>query len=334
MHHPSPHILELIDCFLRRQATDAQVQELQVWLEENPEHVRYFKKTIENFQTRTLLKEFDQKKTHTAWNQLADKLLLDTGKVSRGRSIQFSAYALRIAASVSVLLIASFVIWKLSTDHLANETTENLLVFHSAEKSANLMLPDSSWVWLNANSSIEYAADFNQKREVRLTGEAFFDVRKKRKNNFIVITEHLSIQVKGTRFNVQAYATKNENATLEEGAIELTFKGDRQTYAMAPGDQITIDKADQKIILKKVNPSNFSAWKEDQLIFDNVLLKDIIAKIENRYQVTIVIDESIAARERLTMSIESEPIEDILEMIQLSSRLNYRIEKEHILIYE
>jgi transmembrane sensor len=333
MANLSPRIITLIDAFLKHEATDQQLRELQDWLEKDSANVRYFKKANEDFYAQSILKNGDTKKTEAAWAKLADKM--GEHEAAKDHVVTLYPYRLlRIAASVTILAVATFFLWKKLEPASAARSGANMLVFHSNEKNSQLMLPDSSWVWLNANSSIEYAADFSIERQVRLKGEAFFDVRKKQAKNFTVITENLSIQVKGTRFNVRAYDSKNENATLEEGKIELTVKGDMQTYSLSPGDHIAINQANQKIVLKKVNPANFSAWKEEQLIFDNALLEDIIAKLENRYRVNIVIEESIAKRERLTMTINAEPIEDILEMIQLSSRLNYRIEKDHILIYE
>jgi ferric-dicitrate binding protein FerR (iron transport regulator) len=150
----------------------------------------------------------------------------------------------------------------------------------------------------------------------------------------LVKTDQISIRVKGTKFNVRAYEGEDANTTLEEGKVELTVSGQDQTYSMRPGDQITVAKKEQKITFQKVNPANFSAWKEDTLVFDNTPLSQIILKLENRYKVKIVIDQALAERERLTMTISQESIDEILEMIQLSSRLNYRKEKNHIVIYE
>jgi transmembrane sensor len=335
MHQPSKHILRLLGRFLEKEATEQEIDELQSWLNSHPHNILYFKKVKEKHQAK-IFTEFDPRQTQAAWTLLTAKLFphISRGalKIGTPRMIPYRVW--KIAAAVSVLVIASFAIWETVTHTPATIPSEHMLAFQSHEKNAQFMLPDSSWVWLNDNSSIEYPKNFNEKREVRLKGEAFFDVRKKQRKNFVVLTEHLSIQVKGTRFNVRAYSMNDENATLEEGEIELTIKGDENTYSMAPGDQITIHQHEQRIIRKKVNPTNFSAWKESKLVFDNALLADIIAKLENRYPVNIIIDSAIAQRERLTMTIEHEPIEDILEMIQLSSMLDYRIEKDQILIYE
>lgn len=329
MDHPT-HIQDLIARFLAKKATDQDVYELQQWLDEDPEHVSYFNALNEKHQAHTTLNQFDLKRIDTAWQQLSARISTP-GAHRSGKVVPFTF--LRVAATVSILALSLFAIWKIVGKKKFSETTENI-VFSSGDKNVHFLLPDSTSVWLNTNSTIEYTTEFDTKREVKLRGEAFFDVRKKDKQNFTVRTEHLSIQVKGTRFNVQAYEAQDENATLEEGEIVLTVKGEQRTYAMAPGDQITVKKEQQKVVFAKVDPSDYSAWKEDKIIFDNALLGDIILKLENRYHVDIIIDDTIARREHLTMTIEQEPIEEILEMIQLSSRLNYRKENDQIIIYE
>lgn len=333
MLNPSEDIQLLIDRFLRKEASDHEIDELQSWLSQHPSHIRYFKEVNARYQANNLLKDFSKQETQMAWDKLFARLA--TKNETQAETVTLLPYRVwRAAAAISATLVLSILLWKKVFHNKDLSATDNLVVFNTNNENASLMLPDSSWVWLNANSSIEYAADFKQNREVYLRGEAFFDVRKKQTKNFVVKTEHFSIQVKGTRFNVRAYDPKEQKATLEEGEIELTVKGIDEAYSLHPGDQISINKEERKITLKKVKPTNFSAWKEDKLVFDNASLEEIVAKLENRYQVKISVDSAIAQRERLTMTIEQEPIEDILEMIQLSSMLRYKIENNQITIYE
>ena len=196
-------------------------------------------------------------------------------------------------------------------------------------------MPDSSTVWLNANSTLEYTNEFgNTTREVTLKGEAFFDVKKDHKA-FIVKTDKIQVHVKGTRFNVEAYK-KNATVktTLEEGKVELHVDGSDKFFTMTPGDQIILNTQLNDVVVKKVNPLDVSAWKEDRLVFDNTPLSEVIAKLENRYKVNIKIDSKQALRERLSMTIEQEDIEEVLDLIKLSSRLQIKMEGNEIVLYE
>jgi ferric-dicitrate binding protein FerR (iron transport regulator) len=330
MSYPSPRIRELIIRFLKKEASDIELTEVQKWLRSDSENIRYFDEINALFQEELVLNTFDKSKIRNAWQRIEARIENETGEQTFTPRI-FRYRILQVAAAVSLLAIA---FWFLRSNPLLIDKSENIVVLNSTASTMHITLPDSTSVWLNVSSSIEYNPDFNDHRSVQLKGEAFFDVKKKNKQSFIVQTPRFSIQVKGTRFNVQAYESRVKKATLEEGEIELTIHGSTEKYAMAPGDQILIDSAEQTIIRKKVNPETFTAWKEPGLVFDNTSLAEIVTKLENRFQVHIVIEDMIAQRERFSMNIEDESIEDILEMIHLASNLNYKIENKTIVIYE
>jgi transmembrane sensor len=334
MSHPSKYIRDIIARFLEKEASDFEINELLQWLEQNPLHRQYFDEVNEKFQTSSILNEFTPEKIDNAWQRLSSRLNEEKEiKISHAVITKGYYNFLRIAASVSILFVSGFLLWKFIPADI-KEQPKNIVVNSPQGRNTKILLPDGSTVWLNANSTLEYASNFNAKREVKLSGEAFFDVKKKQGNQFIVKTEKLSIRVKGTRFNVRAYKGEESNTTLEEGKVELIIAGKTNAYAMTPGEQITVNNNEGKIIKKKVNPSNYSAWKEDVLVFENTPLADILAKLENRYKVKISLDENIAQRERLTMTIGQETFDEILEMIQLSSHLKYKKLDDNIIIYE
>jgi transmembrane sensor len=334
MFHPDKHVRDLISRFLDKKCTDEEIDELYQWIVEHDSHREYFDRVNESFQTQKVLDQFNPEKIDVAWQKFSLRLQEENQVTHKHKIISKGYYNfLRIAASVSLLVISSFLIYKIFLHHPAGP--EKVVVHNPQSRNTYILLPDSTMVWLNANSTIEYAEDFGLKsREVTLKGEAFFDVTKREKMNFIVRTEEVSVRVKGTRFNVRAYQGEDIKTTLEEGKVELLLKGDETVYDMDPGDQVTVKKDARSITVSKVNTSNYTAWKEEELIFDNTKLSEIILKLENKYKVKISIDSALAERERLTMTIEQESIDEILEMIQLSSHLHVKRERDQIIIYE
>jgi ferric-dicitrate binding protein FerR (iron transport regulator) len=333
---PTPEpIRDIITRFLEGDASGDEVAILQAWLEENKTNRQYFDEVNNAFQVSVTLSRFNQQKIDTAWNALAQRM--DQEK-KRGRIFSFFTIphfsALRIAASVFLVAVSCYLIVPLlSKDAM---TSKNATLVRNAEGSnTRILLPDGSLVWLNTNSTLEYPPSFgNSSRIVTLKGEAFFDVTKGR-TPFIVQTERLQVLVMGTRFNVQAYKNDPDlKTTLEEGKIELRIKGEDQSYLMKPGDQITLNTGINKITLKKVNPANFTAWKEDVLVFDNTELGEIAAKLENRFKVKLSVDSTLARRERLTMTLEHESLEEVLELIRLSSHLKIKTKDHEIILYE
>jgi len=331
---PQP-VKEIILRFLEGSASEDDVAMLSTWLKESKENQQYFDEVNTTFQVSVTLNRFTPQKTDDAWNRLSKDIETKKGAVRRiPRPATTSRYfsLLKIAASVCLVGVSGFLIFKL----LPKETLQQATIVRTATgNNTRILLPDSSVVWLNSNSTLEYPPAFgNSSRDVVLKGEAFFDVRKGSKP-FVVKTDNIQVNVKGTKFNVRAYKSDETiKTTLQEGKVELQVSGDEKTYTMKPGDQVILDTKFRKVTLKKVDPSDFSAWKEEKLIFDNVMLGSIVSKLENRYGVTIDLDSMVARRERLTMTIERESLYEALDLIQLSSRLKVKREKNKIILYE
>ena len=332
MDQTPQEIKALIIRFLQRETTEAEIAVLQAWIREDDVHRQYFDEINVTYQTTVTLGRFNPEKIDAAWKSLDQRIQED----KRSNDPSFVSPFLRrtflkVAATISLIALVSYVLhvfW--------NQTSlsRGAVVYHSKNLATRVDLPDGSKVWLNTNSSLEYDNGFGiVHRKVVLTGEAFFDVEKSQQD-FIVSTKTISIYVKGTRFNVQAYDDSDVRTTLEEGKVELKVKGGQELYSMKPGDQITVNTDLKKVVKDKVDPSDYSAWKEERLVFDNVPLSDIVLKLESRYKVNIVIDTALAQRERLTMTIEHETIDEVMELIRLSSQVKYKKEKSQIVIYE
>jgi len=333
-HDSTPqHIRTIITKFLQKEASDEELSLLKEWLEADEKNILQFEGINDTFQSVVTVTKLNAGKSDHGWKKLRQRIDLEKGAKVVPFQRKYS-FPIKIAASVALVLSSYFILRNVLSK---SESTQYkpILVQNSKGNKTSLVLPDSSIVFLNANSTLEYSDDFGtNSRDVKLNGEAFFDVRKG-KHDFVVTTNNLSIQVKGTKFNVSSTDLDGtEKTTLEEGHVVLQIKGKANVYDMKPGDQIMFNAQSKKVTLKKVNPTNFSAWKEDHIHFENALLYDIAIKLENRYKVNITIDEELARRESITMTIENEPIEEVLELIKLSSRLQYKIKDNQITIYE
>ena len=85
-------------------------------------------------------------------------------------------------------------------------------------------LPDNSVVWLNSGSSLRYPIRFqDDKRNVELTGEAFFDIQSNSDVPFEVTTpSKLQVIARETKFNINAYRDDlYEEIVLQEGLVEI-----------------------------------------------------------------------------------------------------------------
>jgi ferric-dicitrate binding protein FerR (iron transport regulator) len=202
---------------------------------------------------------------------------------------------------------------------------------HSPKGSVSeMILPDGSVIFLNADSRIRYSVDGqNGVREVFLTGEAWFDVGKNEKRPFIVHTPFYDVNVTGTRFNVKAYESDNEvTTTLEEGQVVIGSAGNvklAEDIVLKPGEQITLDRETMKMAVKTVNPKWFTSWKDNKLIFVNMSMKELVVLLERKYGVDIDIKNTEILALHFDGTIKNESIIEILEIIKNALPINYKI---------
>lgn len=325
---------EMITRFLEGEASDHDIDILHSWLRESVENRRYFDEVNLAYQASVTLNRVNQQRIDSGWQQLQRRISKNESK--RGDLSFFlpvRRHTYLIAASATfALAVFSYLITSLFG---SPRLKQNIIISSSKGSNTHIMLPDSSDVWLNVNSTLEYPDEFGRdSRVVILKGEAFFDIRKDQAKPFIVQTEDIDVTVRGTRFNVEAGVDgKTTTTTLEEGKVDLYVRRNNKSYFMKPGDQITIETNGHQVRHKKVNPSYFTAWKENILVFDNAPLNEIINKLENRYRVSILAGKALA-NERFTLTIEQESLDEVLALIQLSSQLKFKRENDQIILYE
>lgn len=147
-----------------------------------------------------------------------------------------------------------------------------------------LILADGSTVWLNAESEITYPVAFNgTTRELKLKGEAYFDVTPNPKRPFIVHTDQFNIRVTGTEFNVRVYAGETESATLAQGGIQLEKGTD--IYQIKPGQQAYLEN--HEVQVKQVDLKEAIAWRYNAFSFNEVPLEQIMNELSRWYDIHV-----------------------------------------------
>ncbi|MBB5440078.1 hypothetical protein HDC92_003776 [Pedobacter sp. AK017] len=150
-----------------------------------------------------------------------------------------------------------------------------------------LKLPDGTMVWLNAASSLKYAANLLAygKRKVTLQGEAYFQVAKDKAHPFIVESGGQQVEVLGTEFNVNAYRDERVfRTTLLEGSVKLSENG--ESKILVPGMQAT--NANGRIRMSMVDTELAVAWKNNKFIFDRLPIEEIMRMIARWYNVEVI----------------------------------------------
>ncbi len=200
-------------------------------------------------------------------------------------------------------------------------------------------LPDGTDVWLNAASSLTYPVAFQRSvRIVELVGEAYFEVTEDKERPFIVNSGDQSITVLGTAFNVFAYA--NESAvvtTLVEGAVSVQYGGDEQIGKVArkerrltPGQQAIL--SGQQMRVTHVNTSEYTAWKEGIISFQDKDFNTIIRQIERWYDVTFE-PRGISVTGRLSGMVFSDvKLSELLQALSVHTAIKFEIKGRRVIM--
>lgn len=206
-------------------------------------------------------------------------------------------------------------------------------------KRFDLRLSDGTVVYLNAGTKMRYPVTFLEgtRRQVFLTGEAYFDVAKDPDHPFIVNAEELNVQVVGTEFNVSAYQEDETTAVvLVEGSVGLYQDGseleDKTSMFLEPGFQGTLGRVNNNLSIKKVNTSIYTAWMSGELVFRNITFDDILLKMERHYNLTITNQNEELGQERFNASFLEQPIENILHYFNETHEIEYHIENNQVII--
>ena len=110
-----------------------------------------------------------------------------------------------------LLIIVAGWLWISQSPELQGKKRHKEIIEARNGSRSRSVLPDGTTVWLNAGSKLYYENDFTgATREVRLEGEAFFDVVKKPDQPFIVHTSGIDIKVIGYRIQCKILSRKTK----------------------------------------------------------------------------------------------------------------------------
>lgn len=245
---------------------------------------------------------------------------------SRGRVVQMLGQWKLIAASV-VLLIAAALWW----NQAPKENWQTIQTI--AGQTQEIGLPDGSKIVLNENSQLSYREGF-EVRDVRLEGEAFFDVARNEKKPFTIYSDDTQTRVLGTSFNIRAY--REEEAvvvTVESGKVAFSsvLEEEKKTVLTA-GYQAALNKENRGLIKQKTEDQNVLSWKSNHLLFDDILIKQVIVALERHFDTTIKVSDPKINNCRFKANYTAPQLKEVLEMLAFTLNLEIEYQQDTILL--
>ncbi len=204
-----------------------------------------------------------------------------------------------------------------------------------------VILPDGTKVWLNSASSLKYPLSFRHDvRSVELTGEAYFEVNRHLSDNqyvpFVVNTRTQTVQVLGTRFNINAYEDEpTVNTTLLEGQVKVVrgsgeFSERAGGLLLKPNYQSLLNA--HRMDVREVDAEEMIAWKNGYFSFNHADIKVVMRQLSRWYDVEVFYEGDIPPGEFSGKVYRNMNLSAVLEILAFS-RVNFRIEGKKITIY-
>lgn len=304
---------ELIIKYLEETATDAEKRELLQWLREKENRKAFY------FHRSVWEKGLESGRFPAggaeSWNRIQSGLLEKSceGWQKSRKLTQF----LRYAAIFFFLTTLGFsLLWYIQGSRPGLEAVTQIMADNGQISRAGL--PDGTQVWINSGSVISYDGNFGVKnREVRLTGEAYFEAKKGNRHPLVVDCGELQVRVTGTRFNVSALPdSHNIDVVLEEGSVELLRSQNASfRYSLKPGEMASFDLNHKKMSVTTINTSRFTSWKDGIINIYDQTLEEVALKLKSRYNQEFVLDPTVKDF-HYTFSIRNESLQDIIELIE------------------
>lgn len=292
-------------------ATSDEIERLRLWIEQSPENKRIFFEQQDLWEA--LAPSFSVTDSDT--EKAERKVMAKAGIAPRGSGIlrKVLVFWSRIAA-VAVLPLIAVVVYFLVKPEKVPLQDITLSTYYGCTSKATL--PDSTIVWLNANSSLSYSRElpYDGRREVNLHGEAYFDVHSDAAHPFTVHTPYISVTATGTEFNVNAY-DRDASVTLAQGRVEVSDAG--KQISLLPGEHLQIENG-TPTVSKNVDLNKYCAWRNGVLIFEDEPVNTICRRLEQIYNVKFDIDPAVCGR-TFRFILKGENLSEIMSLFELTA---------------
>ncbi|MEM9389503.1 MAG: FecR domain-containing protein [Bacteroidota bacterium] len=282
--------------------------------------------------------ELSEEKVKHATAQMWQEITADIDDNPTSVTIPLYKRVMRYAAAVIILFTIGF----FTHNYLTAPVEQGDLAYFEDYSSIHtqrgqkrtVKLSDGSTIRMNYETEIKAPEKFEgDQRVVYLTGQAHFDVARDTERPFIIYTKDTKTQVLGTSFDIN---TKNEGETriiVTSGEVAFSEKNQQDNLVTLTLNDRAVLGADRNITTDEVDALALTAWKDNQLIFEDQSLAEIIETIEPWYNVTVDVSEEQRLDKHYTLSFDDPNIELLMEQMSFLGEFQYEIEGDQIIIY-
>lgn len=243
----------------------------------------------------------------------------------------------KVAAVLILPLIVAIFLFAINK---SNKEKDPFVAWHTLEIPAGMRsefyLPDSTKVYLNSKSSLSYPLVFSDNmREVKLSGEAYFEVAENKEVPFIVNNGRINIEVTGTEFLATNYVHEElTEIVLLNGSINL-FQGGYLTtkkdiIQLNPGEKAFYKENNKNLVVEQVDSEKYIAWKAGMLMFREDPMPEVVRRLNRWYNVDIHLEGPELKDWTYTATFEDESLMQVLELLKISAPIEYTVKQREI----
>lgn len=345
---PTADMWKLIQRYVTNRCSVTEQHEVERWMEEDPAN-RKLVDELKQIWSLTPEEDFEIS-VQDAWDRFQIREMRGTLPTNKSGRVRTSSNRRRLltvfraAAAILLMAFAGFFSWQYLSDQEAEEQQvyqEQMQDIKTQKgEKAQVSFSDGTVVTLNAASSLRYPKQFKgSKREVYLTGEAYFEVTSNADKSFIVHTNNADVEVLGTKFNIRAW--KEDNAVdvgVREGKVAVSTADSnkkRDRVLLSRGQFTSIIEGEGISDVQNVDVDKHLLWLNGGMYFDNVPFKQVFLQIERKFDVQISIkgDESIL-EVPFTSTFRDRELDKILRVLSASMKMEYRQKGNKIEFYK
>ncbi len=278
---------------LKKELSPTEQKSLEGWTAAQPENAQLQQQIEENWQlSKKILPPIsvDAKKDFQGFKKrMQAHKTANAPQEAIVRPINSWRRKLSIAAAIAIPLLAAWWIFQPSNVPMTLAQT-------SMGETKAIQLSDGTTINLNENSQLRYPTAFTGgKRQVELTGEAYFEVESDPNRPFEVMMEETKVRVLGTVFNIRHLAGEKETkVSVEEGKVELSSLTIDKSVILTKNEVGVYNSSTQQLTENKVNNKNASAWKSKILSYKSAPLQSIVTDLEQQFGIkTIITSENM-----------------------------------------
>lgn len=331
------NITNIILRILTSEASKKEKIILKEWMDKDPDNQRKYE-AIRSYWTEQNYDLCKDKIFNNVKRRISeDKRQKISKSLKKFKAIDYYKMWLKVASSIVIISIFSAYLFQTEISARVNTSDRKQIITKKNPfgQKSTIYLSDGSIVNLNSGSSVSYLKGFNKdKRQIELSGEAYFEVAQDVNRPFIVIAHGVTTTALGTMFNVNAYSKNEVIVSLSEGKVQIEVHNEHEGFQdqyLVAGEQLAYNN-DLKTLKRGLFNPKTNAWKDGVLFFENASQKEVFEALELWYGFSFLISEPFEDEWRINASYDNQNLDWILGSLGYIQGFDFEILDKKVVV--